>query len=469
MTRGSRSARSSPTARVACGAIAVWLAGLAGCNAGDVVIGGLQEVAVLPARPSRDLDLLFVIDDSPSMADKQAALATGFVRMVDKLDQLDGGRPNLHIGVVTSDMGTQGSAVASPGPGIGTIGQGGCTGTGLDGVLQHRAYLELNGAYLVDVATGAGRIQNYAGTLIDAVAGLVRVGEGGCGFEQPFAAMRRALTNPVNAGFVRAEANLAVVIVTDEDDCSALDPALFTSDSSALGPLASFRCFAQGVVCDPDAPTRPGDQHGCRPRASSRLVEPVQPFVDALLAIKPDPRQVMVAGVIGDPSPVHVELAALPGTTAPIPTLSPSCTFDGATGGETAAPAVRLAAFLDGFPGRNQRTSICDGDLSGALDAIGASAKRLVGDPCIDAAALIDSSVAPGIQPACEVTDVRDAAPGETVVLPACADGVVTDCYALVADAAACPDTAEHLRVRVQRVQGASADTWTHVSCQRAP
>ena len=37
------------------------------CNQPGVVIGELQDTLVLPAIPNRDLDLLFVIDDSPSM------------------------------------------------------------------------------------------------------------------------------------------------------------------------------------------------------------------------------------------------------------------------------------------------------------------------------------------------------------------------------------------------------------------
>jgi hypothetical protein len=440
-------------------------ASAAGCTSGDVVVGGLQEVAVMPALPNRDLDLLFVIDNSPSMADKQAALADSFPRMMQKLDQLDGGRPNLHIGVITSDMGTQGSAVADPGPAIGTLGAGGCAGLGADGALNHAGDPSLTDGYIVDVVGLDSRERNYEGTLADEFARLARVGASGCGFEQHLAAMRRSLGNPANAGFLRPEANLAVVILADEDDCSALDPALFGT-AAALEPLDSFRCFEQGVACDPDAPRTPGDKQGCKPRATSKLVESVEPFVAALLAVKPDPRQIMVAGVVGDPGTVAVVPTAPPATGAV--KLAPSCVFDNPAGPETADPAVRLAAFLGRFPGRSQLASICNSDLSGPLDAIGATAKRLVGDPCIDTTALADASPDPGIQPACEVTEVRDAAPGHAASLPPCTAGSAVDCYTIVADAAACPDSAEHLRVRVQHTSDVTADTWTHVRCQRA-
>jgi hypothetical protein len=260
------------------------------------------------------------------------------------------------------------------------------------------------------------------------------------------------------------------VILADEDDCSALDPVLFDAAPPALGPLDSLRCFEQGVVCDPDSPRSPGDKHGCRPRQSSAVVESVQPFVDALLAVKADPRQVMVAGIVGDPTPVAVELVAPAGGAVPIPALAASCRFDGPQDVERADPAVRLAAFLGGFPGRTQLTSICHRDLSSSLDAIGATAKQLVGDPCIDTRALADTSPDPGVQPACEVTDVRDAAPDRPVALPSCADGGgAADCYALAADPVACPAGDDHLRIRLQRAAAVTADTWTHVRCQRAP
>src|SRR4051812_43904309 len=84
--------------------------------------GGMDQrpvVAEIPATPNRDLDLLFVVDDSPSMLDKQMNLVTNFPNFINTLNALPGGLPNLHLGVVSTDMGTKGSDVATPGPGIG--------------------------------------------------------------------------------------------------------------------------------------------------------------------------------------------------------------------------------------------------------------------------------------------------------------------------------------------------------------
>jgi len=87
-----------------------------------------QLVATIPATPNRNLDLLFVIDDSPSMADKQVNLANNFPNFINVLNALPGGLPDLHLGVVTTDIGTKGTETA-PAAQIGQIGNGGCSGT----------------------------------------------------------------------------------------------------------------------------------------------------------------------------------------------------------------------------------------------------------------------------------------------------------------------------------------------------
>lgn len=441
------------------------LAALAGCNTSEIVVGGLQEIATLKAIPNRNLDLLFVVDSSPSMLDSQASLAANFPRMIDALEQLDGGLPSLHIGVVTPDLGTLASGSPTPAPPIGQTGNGGCAGTGDDGVL-HVGAAALPDLFISDLAQPDGsRVRNYSGELRDVFSQIATVGGGGCGFEQHLAAMRRALTNPANTGFVRPEANLAVVVIADEDDCSALDPYLFSPATTELGALQSFRCTQFGVTCHPDDMDNPGDKQDCAPRDGSVLIEDVQHFVDALLDVKGDPRTVMVAGIVGNPAPVAVSIAPPPGGGVAIPQLSPSCIYNGPIGPETADPAVRLAAFLDAFPGRSQLTSICNDDLSAPLGQIGSTAKKLIGDPCLDAMRLADTSTDPGLQPACEVIDVRDSAPDAPVTVPTCGSGGA-DCFEISRDAVACPTSPENLRVRFHRSAPVADDTWTHVRCQ---
>jgi hypothetical protein len=439
---------------------------LLGCNSASIVVGDLEEVTTMRAVQNPNLDILFVIDNSGSMSEQQASLAANFPLMIDVLEQLDGGLPNLHIGVVTSDMGTS-SSQYPPGPSIGTVGLGGCAGVGDDGVLVHDSpNLQAGATFISDVALPDGsRDRNYTGALRDVFADNALIETVGCGFEQHLSAMRRALTNPLNAGFLRPEANLAVVIIGDEDDCSLLDPAMLGPEDANLGPLESFRCAKFGITCDQTMTTL-GPKTNCIPLASSQFVEDTQPFVAAVLAAKSnDPRQVMVAGIIGDPSPFSVELKQINGQTQP--DLAASCTFAGPAGPELAFPGVRLAAFVDSFPGRSTLTSICDGDLSSALQQIGSTAKKLVGDPCLDVA-LADASPDPGLQPACEVSDVRDSSPSSPTAVPVCATGSTTDCYEIAADPVVCPSSPENLRIRMRRAAAPAGDTWTHVRCQIA-
>src|SRR4051794_34216042 len=83
----------------------------------------------IPVTLNRNVDILFVIDDSPSMADKQKNLADNFPNFINVLNTIQGGLPDVHIGVVTSDVGSSG------GPGIGQTGNGGCNGNGKNGNL----------------------------------------------------------------------------------------------------------------------------------------------------------------------------------------------------------------------------------------------------------------------------------------------------------------------------------------------
>src|SRR5262249_21797498 len=115
---------------------------------------------------------------------------------------------------------------------------------------------------------------NYTGNLADVFGCIARLGATGCGFEHQFAATLRALGadgSPAptqNAGFLRPDAYLAIVMLTNEDDCSAL-PNVMLYDVSAsnqslgsqLGPPGNFRCNEFGHLCSmgggaPAAPSR---------------------------------------------------------------------------------------------------------------------------------------------------------------------------------------------------------------------
>jgi hypothetical protein len=77
---------------------------------------------------------------------------------------------------------------------------------------------------------------------------IATLGTNGCGFEQPLAAMDKALTvharpGGPNEGFLRGDAALAIVVLSDENDCSTEDTTIFDPAAPpAAGPLP-LRCF----------------------------------------------------------------------------------------------------------------------------------------------------------------------------------------------------------------------------------
>jgi hypothetical protein len=205
--------------------------------------------------PSRDgaacsaggaADLLFVVDNSNSMAENQANLVARFGAMIDALTTPGAGATSLrdlHIGVISTDLGTPGSVVPS------------CANTDLgdDGLLNpirnglairtHQPWTTaapgrrparctndpVQYPSFLSFASGA---TDAAGLREDFVCNAY-LSTGGCGLEQQLESAYRALvvrnprdedgnTDP-NAGFVRADAALGVLFVTDEEDGSVRD------------------------------------------------------------------------------------------------------------------------------------------------------------------------------------------------------------------------------------------------------
>ena len=66
-------------------------------------------IAAATAGPAPgDLDVLFMIDDSSGMASMQTKLAAQIPSFIDALESLPNGLPNIHIAVVSSDLGAPG-------------------------------------------------------------------------------------------------------------------------------------------------------------------------------------------------------------------------------------------------------------------------------------------------------------------------------------------------------------------------
>jgi hypothetical protein len=435
---------------------------------------GRVEYKDIPVTVNRNVDILFVIDDSPSMADKQANLATNFPNFINVLNTIQGGLPDVHIGIATTDVGTKATQDAAPGPAIGQIGNGGCSGTGKGGNLQTNG-APVNGVFISDIKqTDGSRTVNYTGNLTDAFSMMARgAGAGGCGFEQPLEAMRRALNNnPQNAGFLRPDAYLAVIFIADEDDCSLSKASMLGPESAALGALQSFRCTRFGVSCaqgggTPDAMNQVGTKGQCGPNESSQYLEKVSTYVDFLKNLKSDSSRVIVAGIMGTTEPFQVELRAPPGGGTPQQALAHSCSYTGAMGLEVADPPTRIKFLLDQFPNRSTFTTICQQNLSDGLVLIAQLLKSVIGDPCIEGKlADVDPNTA-GDQYDCSVSDVTNLGkPNQTEnILPQCNAGDTNKpCWKIATDVMNCPQTPEKPHSYILKIERSEAPApETHV------
>ena len=64
-----------------------------------------EQYKDIPVLVNRDIDILFLIDNSGSMTEEQASLVANFNRFINVLETIEGGLPNVHIGVVSTDVG----------------------------------------------------------------------------------------------------------------------------------------------------------------------------------------------------------------------------------------------------------------------------------------------------------------------------------------------------------------------------
>lgn len=415
----------------------------------------LTEVALLPATANHELDLLFVIDDSATMLDEQQRLAAAIPAFVQALSVSTDGTsqprpPSLHLGVVTTDLGTTGTADTTPG---GTVAN--CMGAGKDAAMQHGS-ATFDGAFLRDESDGFGpRTTNYSGALTDVVAQMMNVGDQGCPIEQPLAAMERALGNPANAGFLRDSARFAIVMMSNEDDCSFLHSSFLTSDTSTLGGLGSFRCTRFGVTCDGGGQDTaqmniPGTKTGCQGNASSEYVTGIDRYATVLRELKQSSRDVLFALIAGPPSPFTIRLDPS-GTGTPY--LGGSCSGDSDSPAPTAVPAARLDDLATRIP-NNTRASICD-DLVKPMRQLAFRIREQLGSSrCLHAPIAVPQ--------VCEAVDI-DAAGNETVI-PMCAEGAAPPCMRITQNLEHCT-IIQGLEVEIVRQSPAAADTWTSVRC----
>jgi hypothetical protein len=428
-------------------------AALGGANGGHDPTDAWQ---VLSPPATRKLDLLFMIDNSQSMAPAQRKLDANFRTFMDVLKALPMGLPDVHIAVISSDTG----------PGIYDMPDRHCAHGGDQGRFQSAprgdcAVSPLNAGQTFIQAANNQQQKNYTGDITDAFTCIAALGDQGCGFEGQLKSVRLALDRnaqpPENVGFLRPEAYLAVVLVTNEDDCSLpddstlVDPAQ-TLISDPLGPFWSFRCNEFGHLCNIDGTLAPPPRAataasltGCvsNDTATGRLTK-LSDEIRFLKSLKNDPNRILVSAVTGPAEPYDVEMISLFGTPDPIPAanIHHSCTV--VSTGEYADPAVRIKQWVDAFKQNGLFQSICSDSFAPALQLIANKIAGVFGSPCVNGPF---PGADGGTQTACRVVD-RTSASGTRVdsLLPNCAQigndagDAPPPCWTLSDDVSGCLD-----------------------------
>ena len=297
------------------------------------------EYKDIPVQLNRDVDLLFMVDNSGSMIEEQTSLVNNFSSFINVLNTIQGGLPNVHIGVITTDLG------------VGPYATQFCSSTGQGAELQVSPSCGMVSPGDRFLENQGGKV-NFSGSAATAAGCLVKAGSSGCGFEQPLEALRLALLGKASS-LLRAEAALAVVVLTGDDDCSVKDDSLFDWQSDAFGPYALYRCFQYGVRCDgKEPPLASTSLQSCQP-GGSWLYDPSR-YTSLLSGLKP-------AGwlsVLVISAPTQEPLQVYEGTDQygyPCWKLSPTCQ----TGDTSGAPAVRLRAFRQGLGAAGLAGDIC--------------------------------------------------------------------------------------------------------------
>ncbi len=434
-------------------ALAAIVPALWACSARKLVapVGGPSQVIKkrFVQSVNRDLDLLFVVDDSKSMLPLQAKMAA---RLPDFMNVFKpGGLPNLHVAVISSSLGA-GAAGDVPGCRPNTVGN-------TNGAFQHRGactMLHAGQTFISSVAdpeAPGGRVNNFEGDIADVFTCIASIGDEGCGFEHQFDNTRLALEkaktpgDPDNGGFLRPEAYLAIVMVTNEDDCSVpVDSMLFDpgvqrlADVSAqpgrfqgvaLGGLQSYRCNEFGHLCGGmkpphNPPTTNTTLSNCV-SAEDGVLTKVSDFVSFLKGLKEVPSQVLVAAIAGPVAPYIVgttSTALVSGGGETQPAVMHSCTQATADPNvpEYADPGIRIKQWLDAFP-NSVMDSICANDFAPAMTNIANVIRNALDVQCVEGTILTTDAGAPD----CDVTQrtfstANPAVASETFV-PSCAPG----------------------------------------------
>jgi hypothetical protein len=372
------------------------------------------------------IDLLFMVDNSHSMKEEQLALSQQFKNIITVLTTgKRAGKPDftpatdLHLAVVSSDLGT---------PGINTIPK--CVGAGDDGVMQNAGHGPGCSASYPRFLTYDAKVQQPDQTAND-FACVAMLGTDGCGYEQQLEASLKALWpagdgrakflgdgaggmllghgDGANHGFLRSDpvaglSLLAIVLVTDEEDCSVVDPTvLVPRDLLDVNVPLEARLAQQG----------PNTRCALNPD----LLFKTSRYIDGFRALRNEPELVIFAAIVGVP-PETVDDKVLARTNFQDTAsrdqfyrgildhpLMQSTVNDNGTpdpqddeinrscsgGNALAYPPRRIVEVARGFGANGVVQSICQDDFTPAVNAIIDLISTKIGAVCLPHALVPDS------------------------------------------------------------------------------
>lgn len=287
------------------------------------------------------IDLLFVIDNSGTMAEEQLNLAQNFPLLIQKLEDLRDSADNpvaadVNIMVTTSDFGNpscdpykeaepeKGKPVYTPctdrldrftwntmPP---TVAEDACTQVCTTGARPDDQFINFT-------PTGSN-VQG--GTPADALSCLGPQGIDGCGYEAPLENMLQGLfsgacwNDPDSCSgdaewgqfdkpFLRPDATLGIVIVTDEADCSVKEFSIMTDPNfqevdpdDGARKQSSAICWNAGVACD--GPDANGVYTNCRATDDGNM-QPISRYTNYLIdeIRERQNKEVIMLGILGVP------------------------------------------------------------------------------------------------------------------------------------------------------------------------
>src|SRR5579863_3917544 len=383
------------------------------CTSRTLEAPTITPTATLPTtftqKINNEIDLLFMVDNSSSMQPMQQKLLQQLPTFMQALQNLPMGLPSLHVAVVSSDMGAHSDS------------QIGCTELGDDGAFHYQPEAACTATTITSGDTYISEVNdvaNFTNPIANVFQCIALLGDSGCGFEHQLASIDRALgadglgpPPATTADFLRPEAHLGIVILTNEDDASAPEnTTIFSLNGHTQnmrnpdGPLANYRQNggprSPHLCQDPASANHtafiteplqiPSDAQGttsaptlnltnCKDNdSSSSAFYPVSKFVNDIRSVKglgAADSQIMVAGIIGPTTPVEIgwyppnAAAQDPAPGELWPDEMHSCGAQGGTqvsdyatqfttDGSFGDPGIRLAQFLNAFP-MNMQASIC--------------------------------------------------------------------------------------------------------------